>query len=400
MRRRARRLRWTALVLAAGAGAAISGSCVDLDSLGNGAPDAGDHPDAEAGAPADPCIHVNPVPAPDLDDSPGEMLPPFETAFDEVTVNPTTVPGYDIDGLCTCDQGSISVGKGGGSCAGPSPGCDLDGGIDNAAGLVEQGATGVLSFDRFPNRLIASGARSLLIQLAEYNGKANDKEVIVGTILSEGIREPGCATSTYDPDAGIYTPGRCGDDHWSSSPGAMIVTGSGNVPLVKGTGYVRDFHLVARIGNPVPVPFTASSDVTFAGAVLTATVVPLGEDLKPRDPSQEPTVKERRLFRLENGVLAGRVGANELLHTIGTYQSGIGTLCKLGAAFDQVRTPICGAVDVRREPGSTPNPALPCDALSAAFGFTALPAIAGAVSTAPPPDDPCGGVDAGAFTCP
>lgn len=400
-------------LLVFGAAAAITTSCVDLESLGNGPPDVitgSADGGEEAALGDDPCAHHGLVPPPASDDdaNPDASLPTFELAIDKVVLDPAIAPGFDLDGVCSCDARPKTRGDGGGSCAptkGGSVFCDLDGGVDNAVGVVAREASPVFAIDTIPNRLLAAGMRGLLLQIAKYNGRANDKEVIVGAMMAEGIRSQGCPASVRD-DAGFYSPGRCGDDGWTLSPTTVVTTGGGvHVPLVVGTGWVNDYRLVVQFveTSKMTLPFSASRSISFAAPALMARIVPLDENLAPREPPSRAaqTDREKRLYRLDDGVFTGRVEPTELLGTIGSYNSSTGPLCK-NPAFDVIRTRICASRDLSGATNiKTPNPAAACDALSAAFGFVALPAKTDGVTALSLPSDPCANEppDSGAFTC-
>lgn len=369
-------------------------SCIDVDSLGNGPvrPDAAEEEEqADSQPPLDPCPHAGPPGPPTIDDAPGETLPPFELAVDKADIDPVTVPGFDLDGLCTCDTRPFTAGDGGPSCAAKGgTTCDSDGGIDNAVGAIAS-FSGVLEIDNIPNAFIAAGRRTLLLQIAKYNGRANDAQVEVSAYPTEGITDQGCDASTFDPGNQVWTPGRCGEDRWSLSPIGVVTTGGGSPRPASGVGvgYVHDFHLVVRFGNPVVIPYGATADLRFSSTLLTGKIVPLDVNLNPRDPSRPPQGAEERLFRLEQGVLGGRIAPNNILTAIGPYPQADASLCAT-PAWDLIRSAVCGGVDIRFTQASAIEPTAPCDALSIALGVVALPARIGAVSDAAIPTNPCG----------
>jgi hypothetical protein len=385
---------------------ALAINCVDLDSLGAGRGlDGGSQPATDGladSAPPDPCEHLGPPPPPKVAIG-GTQLPPFDVAIDQVQIDSDVVRGYDLDGLCTCDD-RPNV-KGGATCVGGVNSCDLDGGVDNTAGAVARGVgqavTGGLA--RLANRIISTGKRTLLFRISEYNGSANDDRVSVAAILAEGIRAPGCDASTPDPsDSGFYSPGHCGDDSWLVAPDALYPP-KGDPAVIDVDAYVSNWQLVARFrSNPVVIPFTEVSEVSFSGAVVTAEIVPLDENLGERQPpDRTPTSREQRLFALRNGIVAGRVSTRTLLRSVGTYISALaeGPLCK-SVYFRSLRTSVCEAVDMQFAPTNPPDASAPCDALSAAFGFSGLPALEGAKTTLAKPADPCADAAGNIFDCP
>jgi hypothetical protein len=375
-------------------------SCVDLDSLGSGAPDSAV---AEAGVPdvRDPCLHVAPPEAPGVDDSPNDELPPFVLALDEVALDPERSTAYDLDGVCTCDSRPGSAADGGPSCGSPKVTCDRDGGGDNAIGEVASTASPLVAIESTSNNLIAAGHRTLLLAISNYNGRANDREVVVGALLAEGIRSAGCPSSVPEGQTGFWSKGGCGDDPWTISPDAVVVTATrGTLPITVGRGFVRDYQLVVRFGDAARVPVNDEAVIRFGEPLLTGTLVPLDEALAPRDPTRAPTPREQRLFRIDRGVLAGRMATRDVLGALGTYRTNGGkTPVCASSAFESIRSIICQSADIRRAPAPA-EPATRCDALSASMAFAAIPAIgvdvgdAGVVSTA------CATVDAAVFDCP
>lgn len=120
---------------------------------------------------------------------------------------------------------------------------------------------------------------------------------------------------------------------------------------------------------------------------------------QPRDPARAPTEKEKRLFRLEDAVFAGRVLAADALATLGTYQqSATGTRLCTSAGFGVVRDSVCNAADILGKAAN--EPLARCDALSAAIGFVAVPVVQSYVSDAAAPPTGCESLDAAILTCP
>lgn len=380
-------------------------SCVDLESLGNGPPDAAAPPtDGSVPDVVDPCTHDQPAITSDRDDTDGGAdLPTFVLALDTVSLDSKKVSPLDLDGVCTCDPRQGTFANGAPSCAGTVLTCDGDGGGDNALGAVIESSQVLSGIEGVSNRLIASGHRTLLLQIQKYNGLPNDSEVTVGTLVGVGIRSKACSMSVFDPAAGYWSTGKCGDDPWTISPASGVVGGSGIAPYAIGRGYVRDGQLVVRLNNAALIPFNDESTIAFRNPILSGRLVPLGEDLAPRDPDRTPTEKEKRLFRLENGLLAARLLATDALATIGTHrQSGTGTRLCESAGFVLLRKQFCEATDLLGQPQEKQafDPTKPCVAISAALGFAAIPAIQAYVSDAGTPPTGCEGVDAATFLCP
>jgi hypothetical protein len=331
-------------------------------------------------------VHALPPGVPDKDDDPTTELPPFTVAIDDVSLDPETAPGYDLDGLCTCDDRPGAKADGGPSCSSDAaPTCDLGGGADNTLAVVGKNNLPGEAIDKLPNRLIDQGQRSILFKLTNYNGLANDQDVSVGALVAEGIDAQGCPTSVQDSATLKWSPGRCGNDTWTVSQASVVPPLRA---LVSGRGYVRDFELVARFDKPVVLPFTPSAAIELHEGLLHATIVPLDESLAPRDKTKPPTEAQQRLYRLENGVLAGRAPRESILTAVGSYGPGGGPiLCTTPAVFDSIRDTICTSADL----AATSNEPLtsPCTMLSGTVGFVAIPALAGAIVPSPSPPPEC-----------
>jgi hypothetical protein len=354
----------------------------------------------EASAP-DPCEHASPPGPPPTDpsDDGGANLPEFELALSKLELDVVAQPGLDLDGVCTCDARSGTANGGASSCVQPEgarPDCDLDGGADNAIALLERDNLPTSPITNQANSRIREGAGTLLISVAGYNGRANDDAVVVGAIVGVGLQR-GCADAG---GSGPWEPGRCGDDTWLVSPDSVVVTaGARRLPLTVGAGYVRDFRLVARFKTDVVrAPFNDVSDIRLSNAILALTLVPLGVDLQPRDPSRAPSDAEKRLWRVEEGVIAGALDSDDALFTLGTINTASGRLCAL-PAFEPLRDQVCRSVDLAS--GRPAGVSLPkCNAISGAAKLRLDPARAGDAGQARPPFTGCDALRAqGGISC-
>ncbi|MEA2748899.1 MAG: hypothetical protein QOI41_3042 [Myxococcales bacterium] len=354
--------------------------------------EAGTEAAAVDAAPADPCQHVRLPTPPPLDDAPGDELPPFYLAVRTTTLanQKDKIAGYDLDGVCTCDTRPNTAHDGVPSCIAAKPGCDLDGGVDNAGSVLAAQLSPFFSLDQVPQRLIDIGHRTLLIEIGRYNGKRNDKEIAFGIAISNGIRAQGCPTSK--PRAkGFWTPGWCGDDVWSFLPEAVVPTTT--QPLVQGLGFVHDGVISLQLQGSLSLPFDDISVLPLAGAVLTGTLTPLAEDLTPRDPTRAPSEREKRLWSLDSALVGGRMKATDLLSALGTIDTSTGDagpsfLCQ-DPSFGVAKQGVCDAIDLASTPGLDFDPQAKCDSLSVGFGFVAFPALAGAVAVSTTDPNPC-----------
>jgi hypothetical protein len=118
--------------------------------------------------------------------------------------------------------------------------------------------------------------------------------------------------------------------------------------------------------------------------------------LQPLDTSGGPPPKEKIAFwRLDDGVLAGRIPTSDLLAAIGTVNAPGGDggpnnphLCATNN-FNLVKSEICGRQDINRTLNLDFAAGAGCDALSTAVGVTAGPAQVGAFVTAPIDQNDC-----------
>lgn len=351
--------------------------------------DAGE--DADTGAPfvPDPCDHVRP-PRDPANEDPGDELPDFVLALRTLSLVPSGdagLPGFDLDGVCTCDERPGSIEAGASSCVRPGKACDADGGLDNnGARLIEQLAfvPDVNESINITSRINA-GRQTLLVVISKYNGKANDKEVKLGLVPSDGIRQSDpslrCKGSVKDPIGDHYSSAWCGQDPWSIVPGTVVPangTPLGFTPTAVGTGYVADYKLVVRLETGTTgLPF-GPSRLELGSPETVMALVPLDENLQPRDKSRAPTIAEKRLWRIESGVLAGRLPARDLLAAAGTIPTpgsgGSEHLCRSGL-FTELKEIVCEDLDIARTRSFDFVANRACDALSMAVSFTADPAV-------------------------
>jgi len=351
-------------------------------------------PEASTG---DPCAHVLPPPMPADDDDPNTSVPDFYLALRSVTLLAANgAPlGFDLDGVCSCDGRPLGANDGGQSCVGTQPFCDADGGVDN------QIATFAKLFDitnpANVNRRIATGQQTSIVVIKRYNGRPNDRDVGFGIFTSEGIpaaqENPGCAdVGSAD---GYLFPGWCGKDRWTVSEASVTAMGGGRfTPKSVGVGYVTNYRFVVSLLGAADVPF-AGYRLALGSAISTGLLVPLGPQLTPLDTSAGPPPRDQIAFwRLDDGVIAGRVPTNEVLAAVGilndpgTDAAAPSHVCANPLLLAALKSEICNQPDINATSTLDFTAGAACNALSAAVGVTGGPVeLDGLVSTKPNSND-------------
>lgn len=348
-----------------------------------GTPEGGGGPDS---ATNDPCKHELPPPLPENDDDRDTEVPPFYLAVrtvDVIAKSGGSYRGFDLDGVCTCDERPGSARGGGPSCTPKLRQCDLDGGIDNkGAALFDKFAPTGFSPNEAANNGISNGRRGLLLYIRNYNGKKNDRQVSVGVMISHGILDgSGCGTSSGNDRS---PPGWCGNDLWSYP--LAFVKPTTKEPLFQGNGYVNDGVLVFRSDEETSV-FFGGTALSFGSPITSARI----------EKNQEGR------WVLSDGLLSGRIPVTELLAATGTFGDpggGSGGLCN-SPVFAAVKKELCDSVDINSSNAFDFKEGN-CDAVSTALAFTAEQASVGDEHTEPDEANPCakGNVPADLYTCP
>lgn len=354
--------------------------------------------------PADPCKHAVPPGPPATDDDVDTVVAPRYLAFKTVVLQtqPTGIVGLDLDGVCTCNRAPFTAFDGGSSCAPRKDGgdCDGEGGIDNKAGEVFTllSLTGGVPLDQAAQSSIDKGLRTVLLNLNLWNGKANDKDVEVGIIVSRGLVDPtGCGSTvpgTFQP------PGWCGRDKWSFPSNTTTLDRGVLLPVNRSKGHVTEGTLVYRQDGPVTF-FLGAVTVTFNSPILTGKL----------------SRTAAGLLRLE-GLLAGRLAISEMLGAIGQYEpdviepieddggdageagdAGSSRVCK-SPVFNALKQAACEAVDLQAS-DVFDHSGGQCDAISIALRFVAEEAQLGGERDVPLPITECHPtrVDASLYSC-
>jgi hypothetical protein len=332
--------------------------------------DAGVADAREAEAAPSPCPELFPPPPPATDDPPSDGGPnqTFIVALHTIDVGlgdaGTTRLGYDLDRVYTgCDGGAPSGhGVGPESCNGasspPVPHPDDPEGRDDWAGHL---LATLSSFDpsQFNTTTVSqrleNGTYSVILQILQYNGTANDTQVSVGLYGSSGIADAGAQwnghdTWTIDQDFVV------GD----SGPPYLPTHGVGNA-------YVADGTLVININFPLSLgtSSTGSFEIELSQGLITATVVPTNGT-----------------YKLTNGQITGRWHVGDLLSAVQDLTVGGNTLCPGAPYYIALKNYACQYADIMTDP-SQDLMGKTCDALSLGIGFTADPALMGAIVATP-----------------
>jgi hypothetical protein len=368
-----------------------------VDPIPDGGPEGG----GDGGPPPDPCRHNVPPSMPDTDDDPNTSIDDFYIALRSVTLLAPVgeTLGFDLDGVCSCDVRPNTAHDGGQSCQTTKKFCDGDGGVDNQVATFATDFAPLIDIDKAANvnARIQRGQQTSLIVVSKYNGRANDREVAFGLFTSEGIPanqpQPGCPDA--GSESGFLAPGWCGKDKWTVSASTVVQLGTKFTPKAVGTGYVSNYRFVVRFSGAAAVPF-AGYRLSLGSPVSSGLLVPLGPDLQPLDTKAGPPPKDQIAFwRLDNGMLAGRIPVSDLLAAVGTVNTPGGDggpsnphLCST-PTFAAVKSEVCGRQDINSTLNLDFATGAACDALSTAIGLTGGPAQVDAIVTAPAPQNDC-----------
>lgn len=364
-------------------------------------PDSGE----ETGAPG--CDHANPPPAPAKDSDPGSGVYVIALRSVDVTGRRDGGPivGYDLDQACTGDPRETR----GPSCKSMTVRPDDEGGVDNeSAHLFDEtrgvpGAEGLLVG---PLRDLACGAENTLIVITDYNGLADDTNVSVAILESYGIAEPHPTEAPPDAAAcGTAQPPYAAQwnitDRWSVTPGAF--NRNDNRPRTTTRGYVTNFHLVvdARVGVANQFPILVGPRIVQVGTpVLTGRLVPMGQDGSdlPTDRHGVTGGVKPAAFRMDDGIISGRVHIDELVSAFGAGRikntdDSNPYLCANAILYLGFKQRLCSEVDIMADQGDDFHDRA-CNGLSMSVQFTTSPASIGSQDVPAPPSRGDGGCSA------
>lgn len=317
---------------------------------------------------ADPCTHAAVPDAPLVDDDPNTNLPGQWYAIQNINVINAPdggAAGYDLDGVCSCQDGGAGFRGGIDSCDSwdsQERQCDLPDGIDNGLRrlLQKQAQLAVPGLNLNSLGLderAANGQNTIMVYLGKWNGKPNDKEVSVGTLVSQQLVAvdncegpvPMLSLDGGLPDVPIGGARWNGCDRWSVAQ-SLIVVGISPQPAITAGGYVKNGVVVvsggiqatlAILGNPVSVK-SAKSTFTVSGDAI-------------------------------DGTLAGRLDPISVMRGLGAINLTTGSppLCDT-PLFTQVVDTVCNALDIAQSTNNDFTLKKRCDGLSAGVTFHAI----------------------------
>jgi hypothetical protein len=360
----------------------------DAGATDAGAQDTGSQPDA-----GPTCTLALPPPPPTTED--GDPLADNVVSLVARSVRATPgdggIPGFDLDGVCTCPAAescqkrdykvdNLVVDR-----------CDGPGGRDNAAAaMIVNNPFLSTTFDNNGQGLGTVGGDTFVLELSNYNGGQNDKQVTLALASSTGFRPPADA----GPDA---APLYDGTDTWdlynkSLDPGAVTGDGGTCGAISRGgclaksltkDAYVTGGVLVAKFDGLLPWPFGgfAGTELDIRRGYLVANVVGSSEGV----------------LRLENAVLAGRVTEKDLLDGWGRAIDPLKGVVEGGTRrlrvcesplWPLVRDSLCAYFDVHADQAKD-NTGEPCSAMSFALQFETAPIRFGRIRAPQTPPNLC-----------
>lgn len=365
------RLRWSWLPLAA-----LLASCA-LESFERG-PER--PPDIEPPEPVSLCTLAGPPPRPDMSDpEEGEtfvaavrsvLWPDFASDDVQELAPKDEVPGFDLDGRCSCTA-DVPL-----SCV-TAPGailpnhCDDEEGRDNNLSIALAPLV-VLAPGNDPSALFSDSAEvgswSVIIEVKGYSGEPDDPRVEVSTFSAVGF-------------GGVGGPAWDGQDVWD----------------VRADSYAFDGRLTR------PEPLSYDPDAYVSGGVIVARLPILDINLRVelaggliRVSNAVVTAKlEQRAtgVALVDGNVGGWITERDALRFLASYRYSLTPggdvvgICNDGSAnYNIFRSAACRGADGRIDEGS---PDQACNAISMGVGFSADPAQLGKIVDVPFPSPVC-----------
>jgi hypothetical protein len=281
------------------------------------------------------------------------------------------LPGFDLDGVCTCEPSANTAHDGGPSCiprAKAKTQCDSKNGVDNEFENILRSYAGVFDLNGFTSR-VDDGSSAILVYVADYNGKKNDLSVTVGFAIADGIFSSECnpdlVINGNPPGAAngdqLFRASWRGCDKWHALEEQML----GNpadptlwTPRAQGKGFVRDGVLVLQGKVDVPIFFNETS-AKVQDPIFVAPLV------------EVPSTNGSRVrFGMKGALLGGRMPLQNLADIAWNANYNGFFLCENTGVFQSMMDSFCGGVD-SAESASLDFQGKPCQSMSFAFRLDA-----------------------------
>lgn len=269
--------------------------------------------------------------------------------------------GYDLDGVCA--PSCVSKGDGGVK--------DENLGRDDAMAEMLSQLQAQLNQDaaQYANDAFRTGDLGILARIQNYNGQANDDDVLFSLYRSPGT-ESGGAPSFANPaekwkiDTTDLKSGAAGDDYTSNT---------------SGHGFVRNGQLIVPGLASQKIPFNGDSDILLQQVSFVADLA-LDESIGR--------------WKINNAIGVGRWATEDALQTIAHVQDPQNPkkrLCQNPLFLTIGRNLVCASADLNLKDD---RGTAACNALSAAVKFETAPAALGVKDT-PLREEACAGIPIG-----
>ena len=289
-------------------------------------------PPVEAGVDASPeaapptCPEIFPPAKPSADDPSEAGSQAFVAALHTLDLGIRTdggaapLFGYDLDDVYTCCDGGAA------SCTPPvvASHCDELGGRDNSGGELISNLA-LLDPTQFNSDTISQrledGVYSIILQIQDYNGQANDTQVVAALYGSDGLQAEGEAappTTKWD-----------GTDVWTIDQ-SFVLNGADASPILPNHydahAYVAGGTLVMQVNFPLSLGTSGTGNITISlsGGVLTAQVVPVAGGG----------------YKLTDGEVSGRWTAASVLTAAQSLTLGGQSICPGTSLYENVKQQI------------------------------------------------------------
>lgn len=270
--------------------------------------------------------------------------------------------GFDLDGYCSCPNDF--------TCKGADPNtsryCDGPDGRDNAGGALITTFASVL--DDFGsesiNKSALGGSSTVVFQVRQYNGEANDDQVEVAWMIGEDFNGNG-GVPVWD-----------GKDVWNVQKAGFLNDGAPPLTprFADPNAYVRDYVIVATLlGGSIG---GADLSITLTAPLMVATLIP-------------PT-ENKNFWSIDSGTVAARWDTKDIFKLFRRFNDPVSKqpLCTDNPFYVNIKSEICKYADIPL--GVQVQPNVPCSALSIALRFTAAQIGIGSLIDTQAPENNCG----------